>query len=187
MRKLTILVDMDDTIEDLCTAWVGYLNDVYGTSVSPDDIDEWDMTRFFPTLTPKEIYGALLKKKLWERVKPLPGAAEYLQKLIADGHEVVVVTASHPQTVGVKLNNVLFKYFPFFRQKDVIVASKKQLVMGDVMIDDGQHNLIGGTYKGFLMTAPHNRNYNAEANGLIRVNNWPEIYELIRRMAEEGE
>ena len=59
--------------------------------------------------------------------------------------------------------------------------------MGDVMIDDGQHNLIGGTYKGFLMTAPHNRNYDAEANGLIRVNNWPEIYELIRRMAEEGE
>lgn len=26
MSKLTILIDMDDTIENLCEAWVGYLN-----------------------------------------------------------------------------------------------------------------------------------------------------------------
>lgn len=187
MKQFTILVDMDDTIEDLCSAWVGYLNDTYGTSVSADDITEWDMTLFFPTLSSKQVYGALLKKKLWERVKPLPGAPEFLEQLIVDGHQVVIVTASHPHTVGVKLNNVLFRYFPFLTQKDVIVASKKQLVLGDIMIDDAPHNLIGGTYKGFLMTAPHNRNYDAEANGFIRVSSWPQIYQIIRRMAEGKE
>ena len=31
MKKLTVLIDMDDTIEDLVGAWVKYLNTKYGT------------------------------------------------------------------------------------------------------------------------------------------------------------
>lgn len=33
MKKLTILIDMDDTLEDLLGAWVSYLNTQYGTNV----------------------------------------------------------------------------------------------------------------------------------------------------------
>ena len=175
---------MDDTIEDLCGAWIGYLNDTYGTTVKKEDITDWEVSKFFPTLTEKEVFGALLKKKLWERVKPLPGASENLQKLITDGHRVMILTASHPNTVGIKLNKVLFRYFPFFTAKDVIVASRKQLVMGDVLIDDAPHNLEGGVYRGILMSAPHNRRYDAAANGFIRADNWDQIYNIIRGLAE---
>jgi hypothetical protein len=37
------------------------------------------------------------------------------------------------------------------------------------------------------MTAPHNRNYDAEANGMIRVHNWAEIEEVINRISAEQE
>jgi hypothetical protein len=43
------------------------------------------------------------------------------------------------------------------------------MIRGDVLIDDGIHNLEGGDYKKILFTAAHNRNYDAEANGMIRV------------------
>ena len=38
-------------------------------------------------------------------------------------------------------------------------------------IGDGIHNLESGEYVKILMTAPHNRGYDAESNGMIRVNN----------------
>lgn len=104
---------------------------------------------------------------MWKRVTPLPGAVEYLKRLIDDGHKVVIVTASHQNTVAMKLNNVLFRYFPYLTTSDVIITSQKQLVCGDVMIDDAPHNLVGGNYYGILVTAPHNRAYDAESNGFV--------------------
>lgn len=50
MKKLTILVDMDDTIENLCETWVAFLNETHGTTVHTDDIHDWDMTKAFPTI-----------------------------------------------------------------------------------------------------------------------------------------
>ena len=48
-----------------------------------------------------------------------------------------------------------------------------------MLIDDGIHNLEGGEYIKILMTAPHNRSYDAEGNGMIRVNSWKEIEKVI--------
>ena len=38
MKNLTVLVDMDDTIEGLLTAWVDHLNTHHGTSVKKDNV-----------------------------------------------------------------------------------------------------------------------------------------------------
>lgn len=43
MRHLTILVDMDDTIENLAEAWVAYLNARHQTSTNLSDITDWDI------------------------------------------------------------------------------------------------------------------------------------------------
>lgn len=68
----------------------------------------------------------------------------------------------------------------------MIITANKQMIRGDVLIDDGVHNLEGGSYKKILMTAPHNRNYDAEANGMIRVSNWTEIEKSIFDLAEHA-
>ena len=181
MRNFTILVDMDDTIENLTDAWIAYLNDRYGTSVKKEDIASWDFAEAFPTLDKSQVFGALYDEELWERVKPLPGAVKYLKKLIDDGNQVVIVTASHPDSVSAKMNKVLFRYFPYLTYQDVIIASKKQLISGDFLIDDAPHNL-GGGYMGLLFTAQHNRSITDEELAMqnsIRVDNWKEVYELI--------
>lgn len=179
LKKLTILVDMDDTIENLGEVWVNFLNETHGTTVHKDDIMGWDMSVAFPTVPKKQVYEPLCNEEMWKRVTPLPGAVEYLQKLINDGHKVVIVTAAPQESVPMKLNNVLFRYFPFFNMKDVIITSQKQLVRGDVMIDDAPHNLEGGEYFGILVSAPHNRAYDAKSNGFVRADNWDEIYNIV--------
>lgn len=184
MKKLTVLIDMDDTIENLCDVWIHCLNVRYGTSVRPSDIKEWDMTKAFPELSPVQIYKPLFDESVWKRVTPLPDAVETILKIIKDGHKVVIVTASHQDTVGLKMNNVLFKYFPYLSMDDVIVTSQKQLVQGDIMIDDAPHNLEGGRYMKLLFDAPHNRSYSASDNDMVRVYNWNEIYNIVCDISE---
>lgn len=57
------------------------------------------------------------------------------------------------------MDNVLFRYFPMFTWDDVIITAHKQLINGDVLVDDGVHNLVGGSYEKLLMDAPHNRKF----------------------------
>lgn len=184
MKKLTVLIDMDDTIENLCEVWVEYLNELYGTNVHLNDIKEWDMTKAFPTIDSQKIYKPLYDERLWKRVTPLPGAVETIKRIIEDGHKVVIVTVSHQDTVSMKLNNVLFKYFPYLSMNNVIITSQKQLIHGDILIDDALHNLEGGQYMKLLFDAPHNRSYSVSDNDMVRVHNWDEIYNIVRDISE---
>lgn len=179
---LTILVDMDDTMEGLLDAWTEFLAAKHGISVSKEDIKEWDMQKAYPTLSKEQIYAPLFEEEMWKNVKPLDGSVEYIQKLIQQGHEIVVVTASHYDNVGMKMRNVLVKHFPFIPYDNVVITSRKQMILGDVLIDDAPHNLIGGKYKGILFDAPHNRGFCAEKYGMHRVKNWKEIYEVITEL-----
>lgn len=186
MRKLTVLVDMDDTIENLLENWVWMLNKYHHTNVVASDIRSWNISSAFPGVPADEVYAPLSSAELWERVKPLPGAVRNLKRLIDDGHSVYVVTASNPMTIHIKLEKVLFRYFPFLKPNNVIVASKKQMIRGDVMVDDAPHNLEGGKYLHILIDNPHNHDYDAKANGIVRANGWDEIYEVIRKFSQTG-
>lgn len=189
MKSLTILVDMDDTIENLSEAWVNFLNEKYGTSVKPEDITDWDMWKAFPGIKKEDVYAALFEEALWETVKPLPGAVKYLKKLIDDGNQVYIVTASHPDTVSAKMNKVLFKYFPYITYQNIIIASKKQLISGDILIDDAPHNM-GGKYFGMLFTAQHNKTVTDESLvelNAVRVKDWKEVYDLIHGFRTHGD
>ena len=179
---MTILVDMDDTMEQLLRAWLQAVNEKYGTNVTYEQSLVWDVSAAFPGLTHKQVYDVPLEKDFWKRVEPMPGAAQALQRFMQAGHKVFIVTAADYETVPEKMQDHLFKHFPFLSWNQVIITSNKQLIRGDVLIDDGIHNLEGGDYAKILMTAPYNEWYDAEANGMIRVHNWQEVEEAVRRI-----
>lgn len=184
MKKLTILVDMDDVLVNLVECWVAELNMRYGTSVSVEDITSWEITEAFPSLTEERIFEPLHDSDFWYKLSPLPDAPKCLVNLLNKGHVIRIVTASYYKTLPAKMD-VLFRDYPFLNWSDVIVADDKKLIRGDVLIDDGIHNLEGAPYKKLLFHQPHNKSYNAEANGMIRVYNWHEVYENICKIAEE--
>lgn len=181
--KLTILVDMDDTIEYLLRDWLAWLNDRHGTHVTEDDIHDYDLTKAFPGLTPDQVYAPLYFHDLWEHLTPVPGASKALEMLQEDGHEIYIVTSSNFSTIKTKIAYILHRYFPFIDDDHVIIARKKQMIRGDVLIDDAPHNLVGGEYLKIMPTAAHNRDFDAESAGIIRAENWAEIYETISEYA----
>lgn len=41
----------------------------------------------------------------------------------------------------IDMEDLLFRWFPFITWDQVIITSRKQFIKGDVLIDDGIHNL----------------------------------------------
>ena len=106
-------------------------------------ITDWDISKAFPTLTKEQVYAPLFEDVFWSWVKPMEGASEALQKLIADGHTVLIVTTSNYQTLAAKMEQVLFHYFPFLTWNDVIITAHKQLIKGGCA-DRRRHSQSGG-------------------------------------------
>lgn len=182
MRRLTILVDMDDVLDELLKHWVSALNKKCNTDVGREDITGWDIHPYFPTLSQAELYAPLKEESFWANMTPVDGATQYIEQLQKDGHCVLVVTATHYGTVKPKIKWLL-NTFHSLVWEDIIITSHKQLIKGDVLVDDGIHNLEGGTYFKILMDAPHNRSYDAEANGMARTTSWKDAYRLISDIA----
>lgn len=184
MKKLTVLVDMDGVLENLSEEWVKVLNERYGTTASHSDVREWDIAAAFPTLTSEQVYEIPHEDAIYYRLRPQEGAPEYLRRIKDDGHDVYVVTSTTYDIMAVKMTEALFRYYPFLTWNDVIITANKQMIKGDVLIDDAQHNLEGGEYAKILFTAPYNEDYDAEANGMTRADNWREVYEAVTRLAQ---
>lgn len=184
MRSLKVFCDFDDVLINFCEVWVSLINEQNNTNVRVDDIKSWNISEAFPSLTKEQVYKPLYETEIWCRVSPLPGAVDGLQKLINDGHQVYIATSSHYKTIADKVDRVLLRYFPFFNLDNLIVIKHKQLLSGDVLIDDGIHNLVGGKYKGILKSAPHNLSCKLEDN-IFRANDWNEIYQLVGEIARE--
>ena len=182
---MIILVDADGVLENLTEVFPELINKKYGTDVKYEDITEWGFEKYFPNLTYEEVYSTEFDPELYERTKPKKDAPEILKKLIDDGHEIYVVTNTKYKAVELKMEKVMKKYFPFLSWKNFIITSNKQMIKGDVLIDDGVHNLIGGDYAKILFEAPWNRDFDTEANGMFRAKNWEEIYNIINTMSKQ--
>lgn len=183
MRKYTILVDFDDTLTDLLKSWITRINVSHGTKVNPEDVTDWNIDLFFPTLTRRQVFEPIFDDDFWDEVKPKANAVKYLKQLIDDGHQVYICTNTNYKTLKSKMDKVLFRYFDYLTWNNVIITRDKQMINADILIDDGVHNLVGGNYKGILMEAPHNKKFNEKEHDIIRVKTWDEIYDLINTMA----
>ncbi len=186
MRESPVLLfDCDDVLLDLLPHWLAYLKSLYGVSLRPEDITAWDMTRFFPSLTPSQIYMPLRLEGFWRDVQPIPGAVEYMRRLHEGGYPFYIVTATDLHNAGEKADR-LTELFPFLDKDRIIVAQKKQMIRGDLLVDDAPHNLEGGDYNRFLFTRPHNRSFDTTGTDILRVSSWEDIYEAITEIYPKG-
>ena len=187
MKKFTILVDMDDTLVETVRTWTRWLNFKHGLNVKYEDIKVWEMQVAFPSLTADQIRWPLFQEAFWKEVVPKPDTVEYLKKLIDDGHDVYICSASSPSTVTAKTKHCLFKYFDYLNNGQLIFTYNKQLINADFCIDDGIHNLIDAPYRGILISTPYNKaikETDIEAD-MVRVNSFREAYLFIKEQADD--
>ncbi|MBQ3543400.1 MAG: hypothetical protein IJA34_00170 [Lachnospiraceae bacterium] len=184
MKILTILCDIDDVLINLLENWLNILNRTHSLNVNVNDVKSWDMTKVYPTLTKEQIFKPIYENEVWQTVKPMPQSQYYLKKLIDDGHQIYLVTATNFETCNVKIEK-LISLFPYLHSSQIIIAQNKQMIRGDILIDDGVHNLISGNYIKILYSRPHNLSFDAERQNIIRLSNWEQIYKTISQIAKK--
>lgn len=165
---MRIICDMDEVLVDFMGKVLGRWNNINGTKFTREDITAWRMENILGRdITGRSADGLidewLAEPGFFEKMDPLPGAVEGFQKLIDLGHDVIICT-SVPEIAENAYDGKrrwMRKYFPKWSMKNFIASSRKEIVEGDIIIDDGSHNLIPwhrAKKAGFLLyDAPWNR------------------------------
>lgn len=184
---MDILCDLDDVMWDLCGHWTDRIANDCGVSVSPNDITEWDMCRFYPTLTREQVYAPLFAPDFFKDMNPIEDARETVGRMLWEGDSFYVVTATHYKTVGAKIEEML-RLFPMLSKNDVFITPMKERIFGDILIDDSVENVMKFARTGrpaILFTRPHNKNKEVP-HGACRCDTWRQIYRVIGIMECEN-
>ena len=181
MRSLTVLCDMDDVLIDLLPHWIKMLNYSYGSSVSVDDITEWDISKCIPALTKEQIFSIVMRPSFWETIPTAQNGQWFIRNLLTEGHKVKIITASHYEVLPSKMRRFL-QLYPWLTWDDITVTSDKQSIKGDVLIDDAPHNLVGGEYEKILLSKIHNMNFDTTLHCIHRIENLAEVFRILERL-----
>jgi len=188
---MIILVDMDDVIVDMHTAWVHAVNKAMGWNIKYGDLTSWEHT-------PENVWNSVLRiPGFFLGLDFVHGARSGLVDLGRMGHHIFVVSAPtvweacrdkyHWVHAKLKVYNII----PGMHR--LVLTRAKYIVKGDVLIDDNPENLESwgaSNESGYciLYARPWNREYRKvfEARKNYRVVwSWDEIVDTIRDIAME--
>ena len=177
-EETIILIDIDNTIENLSYSWCKYLNNKYNFNVDYTTAKDYKISLLYPTLTSDEIYEPLGQEDFWKNVRPYVDAVYYVRLLNEFGYKIYLCTSSYINQLVPKYKHVIEPYFPYIYPRDIIVCNKKRMIKADYLIDDNINNLIGGEYKKILLKQPYNEDMTLDDN-VYRADDWEEIYDVI--------
>ena len=174
MKQLTILLDCDDTISIFMETCIMKYNEIYGTNHTIEDITDWDISGIFE----HNLWSIFDKTDVLQHMPLKDGAFDIIKKWHKKGHKIVVVTGVNSiNSYADKLRWLdLIGLAPYVYE--VIPTRHKELVNGDVFIDDNPQYLyewkhVNETKLCLLMTAQHNKN--KEYITLIRIDSWDDV------------
>lgn len=187
MKHLLIGIDIDNVINNLAESLLNVFNADTGESVKLADIKSYYIERWVDTKYTNKILSLFSDKRVWKQITLIDHCKTFIQKLVEDGHRIVFVTATDPSNVAKKFS-WLSRNFPFIDiKKNLIVIHTKQLLSSlDVLVDDYENNLIDGNYAKILLNYPWNSGISDDRYGIIRCNNWIDIYNEICKIAESN-
>ena len=181
---MKIGIDFDGVINNLLDTWVEWLNkNYYEPKVKVEDIKKWHFKQYFPELTEEDFFAPLFVSEFWDEVTIKPEAPEVVERLLAEGHQVYIVTSSHYKSLPFKLPKCLFSKFPFLTEKNVITVYDKSLINVDLLLDDAEHNLKDFAGIRVLFDAPYNQ-YCTTMD--YRISSWKEFYILVSELSQSS-
>ena len=181
---MIIAVDIDNTICNLQEVVVKLFNERYGSKYTIEDFNEYDVMNVLPTqdaIVMKNMYG---EHGLYNKVKPIYGAQESLQKLVNMGHQVYLVTNAIPCIYGEKIEFIK-RYFPYISESHIVSMQHKHLFRCDIMIEDCLQTLLAKPYyHRILINQPWNKSNKDYVYDVHRCYNWNDVLTAINKISE---
>lgn len=184
---MVLCVDVDGVLNNLMDVIIDTYNVKYETEFTANDITTYSLDSCFELSVAKQMKNLFKSSNVWDKVKPLPGAQEGLQKLINDGHQVYIVTDHDPNTYGTKVEWIK-RFFPFVDPSKIMCVKDKWMLRADLMIEDNLQTLLAKPYyHRVLMDQPWNQSTHDWAYDVYRCSNWNEIVDAVNKLKEKEE
>lgn len=188
LPQYTIAVDMDDVLAQWAERFVEWYNyDVPHAKISFDTLDIWRLEETVGHEAVLRMRSYLRYPNFYQDLEPVPGAIDGMKELIADGHDVLIVT-SIPKFAGLAYEGKqqwIRKHMPFFDLDNFLAVRRKDKVEADFLLDDAPHNIEAFRKKpnargAFVFDRPWNRKIEPGFR-CRRVDSWPDFVRKIRR------
>lgn len=157
----TVAFDFDGVINDLPIKWTRWLNEYYKLNVDENNLKYYDMLRNFPELSLNQILEPLKLPDFWDTVDYNSGInfnEQFSGYQTLTDMRILIVTATSPETWGVKYEHCIKRLLPNFPVENIILTSRKDLIKCDVLIDDHIENLKETSAYKVLVDASYNKN-----------------------------
>ena len=181
---MVIMVDIDDVLCNLQETIVNLFNTRYGSHYKLSDFTEYNIMNVLPSQDGAVMLDMYGERGLYDKVLPMRGAQDGLQKLINMGHEVYLVTAAIPKTYGEKVEFIK-RYFPFVDESRIICMKHKWLLKCDVMIEDNLQTLLAKPYyHRICFNMPWNQSGKDWVYDIHRCYNWDDVLTAVNKISE---
>lgn len=160
-KQLLILIDVDGVLADFAGSFINLANELFhrgAPKLTVDQVTDFDFAKC-GILTESQVhtlFAAIAADSNFTRCLPvLPGAREALADLREIGR---VVAVTSPLYAGEWVNGrVDWLKGLGFKETAIVFCKDKSLVRGDLLIDDGEHNIkTAMTDEAFMINAPWN-------------------------------
>lgn len=177
---MRILLDQDEVLAKWVDRIVEWYNEDRGTFYTAEDIKGYTVEEYLP-YSKDFIRSCCRYPELYRDLEPVDGAIEGVKELQALGHDVLIVSAV-PKCAGFAYHGKLEwlrRNMPFFDLRNFIAAHRKDLVRGDVLLDDRPENLRAFKEMGcsVVFDRPWNRGMEDHYK---RVRSWAEFIDWVK-------
>jgi 5'(3')-deoxyribonucleotidase len=179
---MRILVDLDGVTADFYGSLLDLYNEEFGDSLTREDLVSWELSpEIFTKTTTKYLRGYFDRRNFWSGMKPIPGAVESLKYLHSQGHDILVVTAVPLDSRECCYEKLIWveKHLPFIGHNNFVATLRKSAVSGDILFDDGPHNIEAFPALTCAMDAAYNRSAKAD----FRVKSWESFIKVVEGIA----
>ena len=168
-------------------SYINLINFYTGEHFTANQLTQYDTTKVLPRQYKNLAESIWNWPILYKYVQPLTDSQQYVKRLCDNENiEVYVVSISHPDVMKSK-SDFIRREYPFIKNVILIDSNNyqcKQLLNFDCLIDDNPDNLFGSPAHKLLFSYYWNQSFNAKYNGMVRCNDWREIYNEVMRELE---
>ena len=167
-----LIVDMDGVLADVWTQYQAYDERDTGRRKSAAEVAG------LPELEAFARAQEYVRTPGFFRSAPVVPGSQRVMEQLNDQYELFVVSAAleFPQSLNEKVD-WLAEHFPFISWQRIVLCGSKQIVRGEIMIDDHFKNLDFFEGRTILFTQPHNQAF--DRHGHERVHSWDDVARLL--------
>lgn len=169
--RMTTALDVDDVLLECVPYAIKLANEKYNFDppLTIYEIDRWGKLG-----TRADVIFEFFTEEFFKTQPVIAGAKEFVRKL-SQMTEVFICTSVYPQFMSIRAEMIM-KEFPEIPPENIYMASRKDKLNVDILLDDGMHNVMksNAAYP-ILMRRP----WNQSATGMLAVNNYDEFIKLV--------